>query len=111
MEELFESEILYRVKAKDVTLYIIYDKGKWGLHVIFDDDENILDYVFKNTKEAFDKALLKQDEHSYILNIASTEDFGAFENGIPDKSILNYQIKSFMPIIQKFMVDALTDNL
>ena len=111
MEELFESEILYRVKAKDVTLYIIYDKGKWGLHELFNDDEAVLDYVCKNTQEAYEKALIKHNGYSYILNVASTEDFGAFENDIPDKSLLDYQLSIYMPLIQKFMLDALTDSL
>lgn len=75
-------------------------------------DEGIREYVPNNVETAFYQAIDKYDEYIYVLNIATQECFGRFSwtKGWP-KDLLNQQLNTFMPIIQKFMADALTDSL
>lgn len=91
-------------------IVIIYDKEKYGLHQLFPSDDMIEKYVQSNLIDAFNNAVAIYKEGIYLLNIASVENFGAFEwkNA---KDILDKQLKIFMPIIQKFMADALTNSL
>lgn len=90
-------------------LLLIYDKKSEGLHQLFTSEAEIKDYILQDTEKAFYSAIKIQNEYVFSLNIASTEDFGAFdwENA---KELLNKQLLIFMPIIQKFIVDALTDT-
>lgn len=111
MRKLNDSEILYRVEAGGYILYVIYDKLLWGLYRCFSSDERVGDYVYEYTEDAFSEAIRIYDANSFVLNIASVLDFGAFVDNIPDKSIIDSQLNIFMPIIQKFMVDALTGSL
>ena len=46
----------------------------------------------------------------FSLNIASTEDYGVFDLNNAEE-LLNRQLLIFMPIIQKFIIDALTDTI
>jgi hypothetical protein len=81
-----------------------------GLHQLFTSDVEMKDYILQDTEKAFYSAINMQDDYVFSLNIASAEDFGAFdlENA---KDLLNKQLLIFIPIIQKFIVDALTDTL
>ena len=48
----------------------------------------------------------------YTLNIQDDEPHAQFHwKGEWARNLINKQLSTFMPIIQKFMVDALTDNL
>lgn len=91
-------------------LVIIYDKQQFGLFSFFSSDKRVGDYIFNNTESAFYEAIKEHSPGIYVLNIASVENFGAFDwkNA---KDLLNKQLQIFMPIIQKFMADALTDSL
>ena len=56
--------------------------------------------------------LSKSNEYIYVLNIISEECYSNFNwKGEWAKTLLNNQLSQYMPIIQKFMVDALTDSL
>lgn len=90
-------------------LLLIYDKVSEGLHQLFTSDAEMKDYILQDTEKAFYSAINTQDDYVFSLNIASTEDFGAFdlENA---KDLLNKQLLIFIPIIQKFIVNALTDT-
>lgn len=106
------AEILVRVEVNNKVLSIIYDKGKEGLHYMKSDDEvkqNILLY----TNEIFNYAVTRLDDKSYILNIASTEDYGDFDwEGDPwSNSLLRKQINIYKPLIQKFIIDAMNNSL
>ena len=48
--------------------------------------------------------------NSYLLNIASTINLGAFE-WKNEKELLNKQLSMFIPIINKFIVAVLTNTL
>lgn len=111
MEKINNCEALYKVEAKNSVLHIIYNKLRWGLWKEFNSDEEVADYICKDIDVAFENTVEKYSENSYILNIASVEDFGAFEDDIPDECILNFQLKIFMPLIHTFMVRALTGTL
>ena len=91
-------------------IVIIYDKEKYGLHQLLPSDDKMQKYIQLNLSDAFNDAVILYQEGIYLLNIASVETFGAFD-WKNTKDILDRQLKIFMPIIQKFMVDALTDSL
>lgn len=91
-------------------LLLMYDKDLEGLHRLFTSDKKMKDYILQNIDEAFQSAVKIQDEYVLMLNIASTENFGAFDWKHAE-GILNTQLYIFMPIIQKFIADALTDRL
>ena len=90
------------ITANGKQLRVIYSKQEQGLHLSFSSDERIREYIFRNTEEAFCESVTVDDEGTYWLNIASTEDFGAFEwKSMPE--LLDKQLSIFMPIIQKFI--------
>lgn len=91
-------------------LLLIYDKQSEGLHQLFTSDVEMGDYILQDTEKAFYSAIKMQNEYVFSLNTASTENFGAF-NWKDAKDLLSKQLQIFMPIIQKFMADALTDTL
>ena len=91
-------------------IVLIYDKMQYGLHQKFMSDAYVAKYINSYTEEAFKEAVRPYKPYIYVLNIASVENFGAFSW---DKAgdLLHKQLTIYMPIIQKFMVDALTDTL
>ena len=88
-------------------LVIIYSKLRQGLYTLFSSDEEVADFIIKNVDIAFETAIEQHSQGVYILNIASVKDFEVFDNCIPDKEILESQLRIFIPIIQKFMVEML----
>lgn len=111
MKTIEKYELLYKVEARDNILYLVYNKSRWGLCDMFKTDDLVGNYIHNSISEAYDSAVKKIGNKEWLLNIASTEDYGAFKDDIPDKNILEYQLSVYMPLIQKFMVDVLTDNL
>ena len=96
-------------KVKDTTLTVVYDKTYSGLYEHFSSDDRMYEYIQHYTEEAFLVAVNKIEDNNYILNIASTHNLGAFEwHG--EKELLNRQLSAFMPIINRFIVDVLTDS-
>ena len=75
-------------------------------------DDMIRDDILHNTEECFYKAVKKFADYVYVLNISSASDIIVFNlNSKHSKELINQQITTFLPIIQKFIVDALTDDL
>ena len=91
-------------------LIIIYDKEKYGLHQLFPSEDMMEKCILSDLRNTFKSAVTSYMEGIYFLNIAPVENFGAFD-WKKSKDILARQLKIFMPIIQKFMVDALTDSI
>lgn len=106
------SSIISQITIKDKVLIIFYDQLVYGLFSKFNTDDEVKTYIEESLENAFQESILKKNNSPYLLNIASTEKFGAFpwEGGWP-KQYLNKQLSIFMPIIQKFIADALTDKL
>jgi len=98
------------LKIKDVTLTVIYDKSYCGLHNYFSSDDRMFQFLKSNTDEAYLHSINKVDVNSYLLNIASTINLGAFE-WKNEKELLNKQLSMFTPIINKFIVTVLTNTL
>ena len=98
------------LKIKDVTLTVIYDKSNCGLHNYFSSDDRMCQFLKSNTDEAYLHSINKVDVKSYLLNIASTINLGAFE-WKNEKELLNKQLSMFTPIINKFIVAVLTNTL
>ena len=103
-------EILYSIKAGNASLNIIYDKMEYGLYSLFSSDERMEKYICENVETAFYDSICKQEDETFLLNIASTEDFSFFE-WKHAKNLLQRQLGMFMPVIEKFMEDALTGTL
>lgn len=91
-------------------IVVFYDKSKYGLHQLCSSDFKLSEYIQKNLRSAFKDAIVPYKDGIFLLNIASTENLGAFD-WKHAKDILDKQLQIFMPIIHKFMVDALTDSL
>lgn len=91
-------------------LVLIYDKRKEGLHSLFPADKDIAEFISNHIEEAFKKAITEYEPYIYVLNIASVENFGAF-TWEKAGDLLNKQLNIFMPIIQKFIVVAMTDTI
>lgn len=91
-------------------LFVIYSKRHYGLYSLFSADKRMYQYIQDNREDAFYSAIDAKDSNNYVLNIASTNDFGYFEwkNNI---TLLNYQLDIFAPIIQMFITEATAERL
>lgn len=104
------SWIVTQVTVKNKTLVVFYDQLEYGLFSKFSSDNDVKDYINNNLEEAFDSAVFKKKNAPYFLNIASVEKLGAFKwEG--NKLHLNTLLGIYMPIIQKFIADALSNSL
>lgn len=80
--------------------YLIFqiNVGKYRLAITYGNDENGIIRKYKG--------------NIYTLNIRDNGPHASFDwKSKWAKNLINKQLSIFMPIIQKFMVDALTDNL
>ena len=84
--------VFFLEKIFTTILYIVYNKSRCGLCDMFKTDELVENYIHNNISEAYSVAVKKASSKKYVLNIASTEDYGDFKDDIPDKSILEYQL-------------------
>ncbi len=90
------------------TLKIVVDMHLDNLANGFKNDRELAEYILNNTEEAFYSSVNKYDENKYYLSVASTDrDF----YGDPGMSWKRRKVEMYVPIIKKFMIDALTDNL
>lgn len=104
------SLIITQITVKDKTLVVFYDQLEYGLFNKFSSDNDIRNYINNNLKEAFEESVFKKKNSPYFLNIASVEKLGAFKwEG--NKLHLNNLLSIYMPIIQKFIADVLSDSL
>ena len=104
------SWIITQVTVKDKTLVVFYDQLEYGLFSKFYSDNEVKNYIDSDLKEAFSNAVFKKKNTPYFLNIASVEKLGSFEWKDNGKH-LNRMLSIYMPIIQKFIVDALSGSL
>ena len=68
------------------------------------------DYIERMLEEAFCDTIDCKGNNTFILDIASTQDFSAFERSNM-KNLIDLQLSIFMPVIQKFIIEALTQNI
>lgn len=101
----FEGQLLFG----KFRLVLAWDKQLGGLYQHFNCDEEMSAYIKNHIEEAFCMGVKKYADYIYILNIATVEDFGNFDV-TKDKNLIGKQIETFMPVISKFMIDALTDS-
>lgn len=104
------SWIITQITSRDKNLIVFYDKLQYGLFNKFSSDSEVYEFINSNPEKAFEEAVFKKKEAPYFLNIASTENFGAFE-WENMRSLLKRQMTTYMPIIQKFIIDARSKNL
>ena len=105
---------------EDSTVLCIWSTGKYTLKIIYDvnkphfssnfakySQESLQEYILNHTEEAFCSAIDKTNEGCYQLNISSNLHF----HGPAGEGVYKNMLNTYMPIIQKFMADALTDSL
>lgn len=102
----FEAQLLFG----KYRLVLIWDKSKPSLSDDFTRKEELQAFINEKLNEAYIKAILKYDEYIYTLNLATVESYGNFPIYGQNKAV-EQQLKLFMPIMCKFMIDALADNL
>lgn len=104
------TENICTIEVKDKKLRIMYNKQQYGLHTIFSSDERIKEYILNHLEDAFFDAVRLEEDGTYYLNIASAADFGAFE-WEKNEVLLKQQLDIFTPIIQLFVIYAMTKRL
>jgi hypothetical protein len=104
------TEIIFTVEIKDKKLHVIYNKQRYGLHSFFSSEERVERYILNHLEDALLEAVSLQEDGSYCINIASVENFGAFEWKCAG-DILHRQLSIYMPIIQKFVEDVVTEKI
>jgi hypothetical protein len=93
-------------------LILTWSKEYNGLSCDFSTTEELENYIKDHFQEAVYRSLRKDTDYIYILDISTSEDYGDFPwKGDWAKNLLNKQLSIFMPIIQKFIADAMTDTL
>lgn len=99
-----EETIVARIEVKSKILLVVYNKFLWGLFRKLHSDKEIYDYIQEDSNIAYREVIQKDKNGYYILNIASVDDFCAFE--VVPESLLEEQLRIYSPIIQAFIVDA-----
>lgn len=102
---------LYTINANDKQLRLIYSKREAGLFEYHSSDKAMYAFTHEQTEKAFLLAVSKEADNLYELNIASTENFSMFDGWKSATALLHRQLDIFMPIIQKFMEYALTNQI
>ncbi|MBR5687923.1 MAG: hypothetical protein IKX36_08185 [Prevotella sp.] len=109
-----DSFIRVSVITKDnnlIHLDLVCNKEWYCLRDHFRSTEEMEKYISDNTEDAFKMSIRKIDNSSYILNCdCDTKEDGlmSYERWI---KLQGKKIIKFMPVIKKFMVDAVTGNL
>lgn len=91
-------------------LIIVWDKLLPSLAQYFTTDVEMQQFIKDNTdklyKERFTLLFDKVDKSTYILNVCTVEDFGAFELGSKfGQKLVEKQMSVFLPIIKRFIFD------
>lgn len=92
-------------------LILVYTGQEYSLASHFESDEVMQDFINKNIDNLFRKIIKKHDDYIYTLNVITVTELNDYHNRFILKPYIQHALDVFMPIIQKFMVDALTDNL
>ncbi len=100
------------ISIKDITLRIIYNKLEYALSDKFSSDKELAEYIRTYPEEAFARSIKKVSDKVYVLNIASSENFGYFEwDDGWSKNLINSMLATFEQIIQRFISDSVTNTL
>lgn len=96
------------INVKNFTLLVCYG-SEYGID---QDNSTIQEAIESNIEEAFNSMIKKLDDKSYFLEIKPNIKYGNFpwRDGW-SKNLLNKQLSIYMPLIQKFIADAMTDTL
>ena len=113
-----QSEIPYMIYQINIGVYrlaIVYGGEGWSgfnSYDLFSTDDELKDHITEHIVEVFRTVIHKYRGHIYVLNVCDNHRYPAFDwKGEWARALIDKQLSIFMPIIQKFMVDALTDNL
>lgn len=79
-------------------LILVYNGRYPGLRSMFDNDDEIEQYIENSLEDAYHDAIEYVNKHVYLLNIAST-------NRIEYSSSFVKMLRIFTPIIQRFIID------
>jgi|GEM_PF-5858528 len=106
-----EIDILYYIFTKKKVLLIIWGNDGLGryLPTSYAYGKNLKEYIKNNVESIYKKFVIEIASDIYILDISSDECLGAFSwdsGGWKAKYLIKKQLETFLPIIQKFIVDA-----
>ena len=73
------TELISTIKIGNKELNVIYNKQEYGLYNLYSSDDRIKTYITDYPEEALFDAINIGSDGAYVINIASVEDFGAFE--------------------------------
>jgi len=106
-------EPIFTINVKGKCLKIVYYQGLGGAFQFFSSDKRLYEYIHNQTENAFfDSVFIDTDEKdTFILNTALVSPSCYFEWEKTPESHLRHLFDFFLPIIQKFIADALTGEL
>lgn len=77
----------------------------------FNSDDKLSEFIHNNKDRLFLTALKKHSDYIYILNIKTVQYNYDLHNRFLTKDYLKNALNIYYPIIQKFIIDAITDTL
>ena len=104
------TELISTIKIGNKELNVIYNKQEYGLYNLYSSDDGIKTYITDYPEEALFNAINIGSDGTYVINIASVADFGAFE-WKDNYTLLHRQLEIYMPIIQAFIEKVTTGKL
>lgn len=106
-------EPIFTINVKGKCLKIVYDQRLGGAFQFFSSDKRLHEYIHNQTENAFyDSVFIDPDEKdTFILNAALVSPSCFFEWEKTPESHLLHLFDFFLPIILKFITDALTGEL
>lgn len=84
---------------------------EYSLGSCFESDEELANFIAANAEGAFKRAVKKHSDYIYVLNILTVKEYHYYRTNYVCQKDMGKDLPIFMPIIQKFMIDALTDRL
>lgn len=114
IEQVKRNEILDALKSRDYSSLSL----KEAFGVISEYPDAIGQLIFGKYRliitwsSGSSKSICKSEDYIYTLNIASEDNYGNFNwESMKSKELLTRQLFYYMPLIQRFVVDALTDTI
>lgn len=104
----------FYLQLQNKKLIIVYSQSYPYLGSTFKSDEELATYILKDVESAYYKGIERVSDNTFVLNIASKESLGYFfgkEGRWEYASLLNNMLTIFMPIIQKFMIEAVSGHI
>lgn len=106
--ELGVGDIIATINVKGFTLLVCFG-SEYEINI---DNSIVQEAINSDIEKAFDSFIKKIDDKTYFIEIKPNVQYGNFpwKEGW-SKNLLNKQLIIYMPLIQKFIADAMTGTL